>query len=210
MSTLEDIVARLGVRMDELAVVQKEAAASRKEMEQFLKELAASKAETDKAWKETAADLKRMLKEQQKESGGLGHKLGQLTELVVVPGIRPKMNALGHNFRYISANRKIKANGKVVAEIDAFLHNGVEAMAAEVKTTLTPEDVAKHVTRLKTLRKYESVAGIQNKALYGAVVGLVVENHARKLALKEGLYVVEIMDCPESLEVECPERRRRW
>jgi hypothetical protein len=192
MATLEDIVAQIGVTMNELAVIQKEAAESRKETERALKDLAESQNEL------------------RKESGGLGHKLGQLTELVVVPGIRPKMNALGHNFRYIFANKRVKAGGKVVAEVDAFLHNGAEAMAVEVKTTLTAERVRAHVARLKTLREHESAVGIQNKTLYGAVVGLIVEKHARALALKEGLYVVEIMDCPESLEVECPKQCGRW
>ncbi|MDR0330188.1 MAG: hypothetical protein LBH93_00550 [Chitinispirillales bacterium] len=192
MAMLEGIVAQIGVRMDELAVAQKKT-------EQSMDELAVAQKEAYS-----------MLKELRKESGGLGHKLGQLTELVVVPGIRPKMNSFGHKFRFISANKKVKAGGKVVAEMDAFLHNGVEAMAVEVKTTLTPEDVNKHVSRLKTLRKHEAAAGLENKALYGAVVGLVVEKHARKLALEKGLYVVEIMDCPESLEVERPKRCGRW
>ena len=179
--------------------------------------MAASSAETDRKIAASEASIaasiaaiEHSVKNMTREFGSFGNRLGQLTELVVVPGIRLKMNALGHSFQYIAANKKVKAGGKIVAEVDVFLHNGAEAMAVEVKTMLFEEDVNEHVKRLKTLRRCEERMNIKNKALYGAVVGLVVDPDAREIALSKGLYVVEIEEDLDSLAVECPRRKGRW
>jgi len=160
------------------------------------------------------ADANRRLDYLSMDSGAQGQRLGQLVEFIVIPGIRHAMNSLGHHFKYAAANKKIKAvikGEKIrIAEVDLFLHNGAEAMAVEIKTSLTPEDVNKHLDRLVKLRKYEKEANIQGKDLYGAVVGVFIDDNARRFALKNGLYVLEIMEDESSLKTDKPPKCRVW
>jgi len=146
--------------------------------------------------------------------GHLGNKLGHLVELIVVPGMRREMDAQGHVFSESFANRKVYgvASGEKrrVAEVDLFLFSDTEAMAAEIKTSLSVEDVNNHINQLKILRKYEDGAGIRDKTLYGAVVGVYIDRRARKLALKSGLYVLEILELEERLKADIPERPKAW
>jgi hypothetical protein len=83
-------------------------------------------------------------------------------------------------------------------------------MAVEIKTSLSVEDVNNHLDRLKKLRDYEEDTNLNGKKLYGAVVGVLIDHHARKLALKNGLYVVEVLEYEKMLKTEKPERRKAW
>jgi hypothetical protein len=169
-------------------------------------EIAESDAEKKKFW--AKLDYLSM------DSGAQGQRLGQLVEFIVVPGIRHALNSFGHHFKYASANKKIQAiikGEKIrVAEVDLFLHNGAEAMAVEIKTSLSPEDVNKHLDRLVKLRKYEKEANLQGKDLYGAVVGVFIDDNARRFALKNGLYVLEIIEDESSLKTDKPPKCRVW
>ncbi|GBU21840.1 hypothetical protein R80B4_01742 [Fibrobacteres bacterium R8-0-B4] len=178
-------------------------------------------AASDAKLADAEAETKKMLSEANKrvkylsnDCGSHGQGLGQLVEFIVAPGVRHAMNSLGHRFTSVAANKKIQAiikGEKIrVAEVDLFLRNGTEAMAVEIKTDLTPEDVNKHLDRLAKLRKYEKEANIQGKGLYGAVVGLFVDDNARRFALKNGLYVLEIMEDENSLKTDKPPKCRVW
>jgi len=160
------------------------------------------------------ADMKKIMDRLSDDMGHLGNKLGHLVELIVVPGMRREMDAQGHVFSESFANRKVYgvASGEKrrVAEVDLFLNSDTEAMAAEIKTSLSVEDVNNHINQLKILRKYEDGAGIRDKTLYGAVVGVYIDKRARKLALKSGLYVLEILELEERLKADIPERPRAW
>jgi len=98
----------------------------------------------------------------------------------------------------------------IVADVDMFLHSNTEAMAGRVKISVYDEDVRDHIDQLECLRKYEKEAHIQNKRLYGAVVGVYVCPDARNLALKNGLYVLEIMEDESSLKTDKPPKCRVW
>jgi hypothetical protein len=91
-----------------------------------------------------------------------------------------------------------------------FLSNGTEAMAVEIKATLRASDVTAHLQKLKILREYAKETNLENKRLYGAVVGVYVDDDARKLALKNGLYVVDILEEEKKLYVDKPARCRIW
>jgi len=135
-------------------------------------------------------------------------------ELIVIPGIRHEMNAHGHKFKYATANKKfyavIKGEKKRIAEVDLFLHNGIETMAAEVKTSVYREDVDKHLEQLKILRKYETETNIENKKLYGAISGIFIDYYARQYALKNGLYILEILEQEQKLITDVPQKCRVW
>jgi hypothetical protein len=134
----------------------------------------------------------------------IGNNIGTLVEFIVIPGIRPLMKEYGHNLNNMAPNKKIKAFEREIAEVDIFLQGDTEAMAVEVKTRLSISYVKKHVERLKTLRAHANEANIQNKKLYGAIIGLFIDNAAQALAQQEGLYVVEIVEESERLEIVLP------
>jgi len=179
-----------------------------------LTELSRRVAESNEEVKRANAQMSKRLDYLSLDSGALGQKMGKLVELIVVPGIRHALNSLGHHFKYASANKKIhgviKGEKLRVAEVDLFLHNGTEAMAVEIKTSLSPEDVNKHLDRLVKLRKFEKEANIKDKDLYGAVVGVFIDDNARRFALKNGLYVLEIIEEENALKTDKPPKCRVW
>ncbi|MDR2577695.1 MAG: hypothetical protein LBC70_02650 [Chitinispirillales bacterium] len=152
----------------------------------------------------TVEELSKEVKAMMQGISTIGHSLGALIEFIVIPGIRPLMKEHGRSFDNIFPNKKIKALEREVAEVDIFLHGNAEAMAVEIKTRLTVSDVRRHIERLKTLRTYANEADIQNKKLYGAVVGLFIDGAAQTLAQQEGLYVIEIVEERDRLEIVSP------
>jgi len=216
---LGDIVAKKVVGSTPVTAEMLDAALLR--MTDSITEMSRSLAESDAKMVEFTAEIKKLLAKSDtrldnlsKDSGAHGQGLGRIVELIVVPGVRHAMNSLGHHFKYAVADKKVKAIIKGeklrVAEVDLFLHNGAEAMAVEIKTSLSVEDVNKHLDRLAKLRKYEKEANIQDKDLYGAVVGLFIDDNARRFALKNGLYVLEIMEDESSLKTDKPPKCRVW
>jgi len=176
--------------------------------------VAESEARMDAALKRFIARAEKSIDRLADDVGGIGHRLGGLSELLVIPGVRKEMEAAGHRFSRAYANRKFKAVVRdfkqLIAEVDLFLSNGDEAMAVEVKTSLSVEDVNAHLDQLKKLRKYEKMTTLEGKKLYGAVVGVFIDDHARKLALKNGLYVLELLEDEKVLKTEKPPRCHVW
>jgi hypothetical protein len=147
--------------------------------------------------------------------GGIGKSFGELVELIVVPKIRPEMRSLNHNFTRVLVNKIFrfapdKPGQDIVTEVDMLLYNGTESMAAEIKTSLSVQDVEKHISRLKMLRKYEEKAGLQGKKLFGAVIGVFVDYHARKFAEKKGLYLLEIIEEEKRMKTSVPSHLHVW
>jgi len=140
-----------------------------------------------------------------KQLGCVGRNMGEIVELVVIPGVRKKMNAYGHDFTRIGPNRIIyKDKEKILTEIDLMLENGEESMAVEVKTNLSEKWVNEHLERLRLLRKHESITGLKGKVLYGAVAGISIDKEARDLALENGMYVISIIEDEDRLEIKAP------
>jgi hypothetical protein len=83
-------------------------------------------------------------------------------------------------------------------------------MAVEVKAHVSTEDVTAHLKRLVTLRRYEKDVGIQNKELCGAVTGIEIDRPARNFALKNGLYVLDIIEEEKKLKVDTPKQYCVW
>jgi hypothetical protein len=163
----------------------------------------------------TVKELSLTAKEVLSGFSSIGRRFGEIVELVVIPGLRRAINKSGHDFKRSTANKKfyyVGGDGQKweFTEVDLFLSNGTEAMAVEVKATLTAGYVNKQLLRLKRLRDFEKEAKLQGKKLYGAVVGVYVDDDARKLALKNGLYVIDILEEEKKLNVEKPERCHIW
>jgi hypothetical protein len=143
--------------------------------------------EIGKAHKETEAALK----ETQRIVGDLGNKFGDEAEYTLVPGLPEKFKQFGFDFGVISRNRKINNDEHDIhAEIDAFLENGTQAMAVEVKAKLQKADVDGHIERMEKLRRYADLYG-DRREFFGALAATVVQEKARDYALENGFYVIE-------------------
>jgi uncharacterized Zn ribbon protein len=143
--------------------------------------------EIGKAHKETEAALK----ETQRIVGDLGNKFGDEAEYTLIPGLPEKFKQFGFDFGAISRNKKINNNEhNIHAEIDAFLENGTQAMAVEVKAKLQTADVDSHIKRMEKLRRYADLYG-DRRELFGAVAATVVHEKERDYALENGFYVIE-------------------
>jgi len=216
-------------RAETEAAMAKSRAETETEMVKSSAEMKASLAETVAAMKATHAETERAIQKMSASIdrmsanidnlsdnvGGVNRRLGKLMEIIVIPYLRLDLNAKGgHNFEDMRGNRKVNVivgdKKNVVAEMDIFLYGPAETMAAEIKTQLKRADVAKHLERLKTLRFYETEAEIYGKKLFGAVIGVTVNDDARKFAKKNGLYVIKIHEEEDKLEIDAPEQCRVW
>ncbi|MDR2591200.1 MAG: hypothetical protein LBC59_00125 [Chitinispirillales bacterium] len=147
--------------------------------------------------------------------GGMGGHLGEVIEFIVIPKIRPAINALGdHSFKELTTRKIIETvindRKRKLTEIDVLLYSDTEAMAVEIKTCLQTSDVDKHLERLQKLRDHEADAEVKGKTLFGAVVGAIVHEPIRTYALKKGLYVIEIREEEDKLDIDKPETCRTW
>ncbi|MDR3160442.1 MAG: hypothetical protein LBU28_02375, partial [Spirochaetaceae bacterium] len=130
-------------------------------------ELARRFEETDRQFKETD----RQFKETDRKISKLGSRLGELVENLVASNLPEKFKARGIFFTRTSLDVVLKnADNTFLAEIDMFLENGSTALAVEVKSKLTVEDVKEHLERMKKLRRYADEHGDSRKFL-GAVAG---------------------------------------
>ena len=217
MAELENIVAEIGTAMtksqqvwaksqEEWAITRKELSASHEEMERVLTEkisgLSEDIKETDRV---LTAKILELSDEINKWVGRFGNKIGYLVEMILVPGIKPKVNAYGHNFIISSPRREFSYDdGKRYTEVDLFLESENEVMAVEVKTHLFERDVEYHVERLKLLRENEAKSGLTGKTLYSAVAALTFDHKAREMALNLGMYVVEMIEATKHVNVIKP------
>jgi hypothetical protein len=102
-----------------------------------------------------------------------------------------KFNALGYVFTRMNARVVYEdARGETIVEVDVLLENGEYALAAEVKSALTAEDVKTHTERMAVLRAYADRHNDARQYL-GAVAGGIVSRQARDYAHKSGFYVLE-------------------
>jgi len=148
--------------------------------------------------------------------GTVGNRFGELVEFLVVPGLRRAINATHkHDFKRSVANKSFYCVGRTghhqkITEADLLLTNGSEVMAVEIKATLKRSYVDSHLERLKKMRKFAKETGLENKQLYGAVVGVYIDDDAYEHALKNGLYIVNILEEEKKLNVKSPTKARVW
>jgi hypothetical protein len=123
--------------------------------------------------------------------GRLGNNLGDMMEYMLVPNLPEKFKKFGFTFQVINRRRKIDDNEHDIhAEIDAFLENGTQAMAVEVKVTLRPEDISEHIKRMEKIRKYADLHN-DKREFYAAIAAAVIAEDTKTAALRQGFYVIE-------------------
>jgi len=181
-------------------------AAQKEENDRLIAAMSKSSMEVDRQ----LADLREYIKNLGEQLGYVGRSIGEMVELLLVPGICEKMNLYGHDFTAISHNKRFKKNKRYLTEVDLFLENCEETMAVEVKTQLSVRWVNSHLQRLNLLRENESITGLRGKVLYAAVAGITIDKDARTLALDNGMYVVDMIEDEDRIEVSAPEESGRW
>jgi hypothetical protein len=181
-------------------------AASRAEAEQAL---AASRAETEKALAASRAETERVIKDLSagvdKWIGRFGNKIGDMVEMILIPGVKKKLNEFGHDFNSLSPRKQyFNKRGQIVAEVDLLLENGEEVMLVEVKTRFTLEDVKNHVRRLERLREHEAEFKIKDKVLFAAIAGLGIDSDAWEMASNLGMYIIEMVESDSNVNIIKP------
>ncbi|MDR0387496.1 MAG: hypothetical protein LBH57_05625, partial [Treponema sp.] len=192
-----------GTTLEDVWALIRETDRQMKETDRVLKEMSAETArrmrETDQRMRETA----RQMKETDRKIGNLGSRLGEVIEHLMSPKLHEKFEELGLYFTRNSRNFELRDRNKnCLTEVDVFLENDEYAMAVEVKTRLTSEDVKDHVKRLAILRKAADGHDDRRKYL-GAVAGAVVDPEVSAYARKTGFYV--IIPSGDGVDIEVPE-----
>jgi hypothetical protein len=137
------------------------------------------------------ADTDRRMKETDKRIGELGRRFGEMVEYMVLPNLVERFRELGYEFTKASPNPYITdRKHAILAEVDAFLENGDKVMIVETKTKPNVNDIKDHVERMGKLRAYADVHNDSRKYL-GAIAGMVVNQHIKDYALKNGFFVLE-------------------
>ena len=76
-------------------------------------------------------------------------------------------------------------------EIDLLLINTDSAVAVEIKSSLSVDDVKEHLNRLEKIRKVQPErVNLRGVTIFGAVAGMIIENDADRYAYKKGLFVL--------------------
>jgi hypothetical protein len=226
--TLEDLLAlhanlatahaKTEASIDRLSAENRLLAAEVSETSASVRELRAVVSETSAAVRDLRAEVSETsesVRQLNDTLGGMGGHLGEVIEFIVIPKIRPAINALGnHSFKEITARKIIETvindRKRKLTEVDVLLYGDTEAMAVEIKTCLQTSDVDKHLDRLQKLRDHEVDAEVKDKTLFGAVVGAIVHDPIRAYALKKGLYVIEIREEENKLDIDKPDTCRTW
>jgi hypothetical protein len=186
MAMLEDIVAQIGVSMKELTEQQKK---------------------TERAVELLTKDVDRVTK----NMGGLNNSVGEIVEMIVIPGVKEKMNAYNHNFTMASPGKEYSdVDGSTLTEVDLLLENCDEVMVVEVKTQVSVKWVNRHLTRLKLLREKERITGMTGKTIYAAVAGIGFDEEARALTVENGMYLIEIEEEKERIKIIPPVKVGTW
>jgi hypothetical protein len=96
-----------------------------------------------------------------------------------------------------------------ITEVDILLENGDTALAVEVKTTLTDNDIRDHVLRMEKLRCYADEHQDKRKLL-GAVAGAIASEEVKSFAIKNGFFVLE--QSGDTVRINIPEgfKPREW
>ena len=142
--------------------------------------------------------LKKSHKESEKSRKDFNKRLGQITGTwgkFVAEMVKPKIMELfkgkGIPIKTSFQNVVGLLDDKMYYEIDLLLINSKIAVAVEIKSSLSVDDVKEHLERLEKIRKIQPERiDLRDATLMGAVAGMIVENDADKYAYKQGLYVL--------------------
>ena len=173
-----------------LMETQRQLKESQQETQRQIRE---SQQEMDESWQKKMdkyrAENEKGMANLREELGGLGRSMGRLTEEMFSTALRQRCNELGYPFTKQGRRFEFVLNGQKLAEVDFWLENGEYAMAVEIKTFLSNDDVDEHLKRVEKIRRYMDIHGDKRK-LVGAVAGGAVPDNVLAYAQKQGFYVL--------------------
>jgi flagellar motor switch protein FliG len=141
--------------------------------------------------KEFNSELKESRKEFDKKLGELTGTWGKFVAELVKPKIVELFKKKGIQIETAAQNIEGFIGNDRHYEIDLLLVNTKFAVAVEVKSTLTKEDIDEHIQRLDKIKQISpKVINLSGVTLYGAVAGMIVEQGADRYAYKKGLFVL--------------------
>ncbi|MDR3013163.1 MAG: hypothetical protein LBU70_08140 [Chitinispirillales bacterium] len=164
--------------------------------------------EAERAWNKAAESWKnsqRYWDRLNERMGGLNNTIGEIIEMVVIPGVKQKMNEYNYNFTIASPQKEFyRRDGTRLTEVDLLLENCDEVMVVEVKTRFSISWLEKHLQRLHMLRENQSITGMTNRIMYAAVAAIKFDEEAKKLARDSGMYIVEIDEARDKITKVVP------
>jgi len=143
--------------------------------------------------------------------GGLNGSIGEIVEMIIIPGVMGRVNGFGHNFTKMSPRVTFKKpDSELLTEIDLILENTTETMLVEVKTQFSIKWVKKHLKRLEIMRKHENETHVKGVTLYAAIAGVHFDPDALDLAVENGMYIIEIDEDNERIKINPPKIPGTW
>ena len=163
------------------------------EVETSVKEIWEMFKETDARFKETDRRLDKRFVETDKRIKDLATlftgQWGKLIESLAESGLLEQMQSRGIAVTRLFRRAVSRQNGREM-ELDFLLTNDTEVVLGEVKTTMKTDDVKNFVNKLgEFLYFYPSYKGLK---IYGAMIGLSMEEESAKYAYRKGLFVFKV------------------
>jgi len=141
--------------------------------------------------KEFNQELLESRKEFDKKLGQLTGTWGKFVAEMVQPKIVEMFQERGIAIEMSAQSVKAVKDGNVFYEIDILLVNTDIAVAVEVKSSLSIDDINEHLERLDKIKQVApKLFNLSGMKVYGAVAGMIVEGEADKYAYKKGLFVL--------------------
>ncbi|WP_017298917.1 hypothetical protein [Nodosilinea nodulosa] len=135
-------------------------------------------------------ELKRVAANTSREVAGLTTRWGQFVENLVAPAVIRLFQERGIEVQELSRRMQSKRPGAEM-EIDIFAVDGDVAVAVEVKSRLSKQDVDDFLARLGRFRQaFPHYTGYQ---IHGAVAGIEIDEGVDRYAYQQGLFVIKQM-----------------
>jgi hypothetical protein len=136
-------------------------------------------------------EMEKSTQELRRQINKLGNSFGDDTEDMVFPAVVVRFNELGYRFkREFEGNCRIIDNGKVVAEIDAYLENDTTIIIIEIKSKPHEGDIGDHIERIEKLKQNRQKLEEPPKIIIGAIAGAVFTEKVKAAAINAGFYVL--------------------
>jgi hypothetical protein len=197
--TLDDIYALFQTSQTEadrrFAEADRRAAESKAEAD---RRAAESKAEADRRAAEadrraaeadrSLAELKRLVDNTTRAVDGLTTRWGQFVENLVEPAVLRLFQERGIDVQEVTRRMRSQRRGAEM-EIDIFAVNGDAAVAVEVKSRLSRQDVEYFLGCLERFK--QSFPHYADYDIYGAVAGIEIDEGVDRFAYQRGLFVIK-------------------
>ncbi|MGA1623590.1 MAG: hypothetical protein ACO36E_12825 [Synechocystis sp.] len=157
---------------------------AQKETERQLKE---QREETDRRFQETERLLKEQSQRVDQQLGQLTNRLGEFVESQVRPAAVRLFRERGIDVQEISSDVSLQT-GQDGIQIDILVVNTTQAIAIEVKSKLSQDDVDEHLERLAKFKRL--LPRYKGFKILGAVAAMVIPSDVARYAYRQGLFVI--------------------